>query len=132
MSNQTDYLLHDILWYEDLNNIYLTPDIPNPENIKVDYENNDHSQIVIKCAEQYRLTLNLKFPIKNISSIVGKQIVLEKETEEYWKVLTKDKNNKVKTDWQSLNIESCYEVEELEIENLDDLDLNLNDDLEML
>ena len=130
MSKETDYLIHDILWYEDLNNIYLTPDIPNPENIKVDYENNDHSQIVIKCAEKYRLSLNLKFPIKSISSIVGKQIVLEKEKEEQWKVLTKDKNNKVKTDWQSLNIESCYEVEELEIEDLDDL--NLTDDLEML
>ena len=112
------YLKHDIFWYEDENNIYLTPDIDslNADKIIVNYENNDHSKILISCLDSYRLSLNLKYPIKSISSIVGKQIVLEKETNEFWKDLTIDNNNKVKTSLQNLNVESCYEVEELNAE----------------
>ena len=123
------YLKHDIFWYEDENNIYLTPDIDslNADKIIVNYENNDHSKILISCLDSYRLSLNLKYPIKSISSIVGKQIVLEKETNEFWKDLTIDNNNKVKTSLQNLNVESCYEVEELNVESL-----NLSDDLEKL
>ena len=123
------YLKHDIFWYEDENNIYLTPDIDslNADKIIVNYENNDHSKILISCLDSYRLSLNLKYPIKSISSIVGKQIVLEKETNEFWKDLTIDNNNKVKTSLQNLNVETCYEVEELNVESLD-----LSDDLEKL
>jgi hypothetical protein len=124
-----NYLTQDVLWYEDLENIYLTPDIQltYSDDIKVNYENNDHSKIVIECLDKYRLSLNLKYPIKRIKNIVGKQIVLEKEVKGYWKLLTIDKNNKVKTDWKNLNIESCYEVEELKIEDLD-----LSDNIENL
>lgn len=123
------YLKHNIFWYEDKNNVYLTPDIDslNADKITVNYENNDHSKILICCLDSYRLSLNLKYPIKSISSIIGKQIVLEKEKNELWNDLTIDKNNKVKTNLQSLNVESCYEVEELSVENLD-----LSDDLEKL
>lgn len=123
------YLKHNIFWYEDKNNVYLTPDIDslNADKITVNYENNDHSKILICCLDNYRLSLNLKYPIKSISSIIGKQIVLEKEKNELWNDLTIDKNNKVKTNLQSLNVESCYEVEELSVENLD-----LSDDLEKL
>ena len=124
-----NYLTQNILWYEDLENIYLTPDVQltYADDINIHFENNDHSKLVITCLEKYRVSLNLKHPIKNIKSIVGKQIVLEKEEKEYWKCLTVDKNNKVKTDWQNLNIESCYEVEEIKIE-----ELNLSDNLENL
>ena len=123
------YLKHNIFWYEDENNVYLTPDIDslNADKITVNYENNDHSKILICCLDSYRLSLNLKYPIKSISSIIGKQIVLEKEKNELWNDLTIDKNNKVKTNLQSLNVECCYEVEELSVENLD-----LSDDLEKL
>ena len=123
------YLKHNIFWYEDKNNVYLTPDIDslNADKITVNYENNDHSKNLICCLDSYRLSLNLKYPIKSISSIIGKQIVLEKEKNELWNDLTIDKNNKVKTNLQSLNVESCYEVEELSVENLD-----LSDDLEKL
>ena len=60
------YLKHDIFWYEDENNIYLTPDIDslNADKIIVNYENNDHSKILISCLDSYRLSLNLKYPIK--------------------------------------------------------------------
>ena len=124
-----NYLTQDVLWYEDLENIYITPDVQinDPTEIHVDYENNDHSKIVITCLNKYRLSLNLKNNIKGIKNIVGKQIVLEKEIKEHWKVLTNDKNNKVKTDWNNLNIESCYEVEEMKIDELE-----LSDDLENL
>ena len=122
-----NFLTHNILWYEDLNDIYITPDVEDPKNILVNYENNDHSKIIISCNEQYRLSLNLKNPIESIDTIIGKQIVLKKKCPEYWKVLTKEKNNKVKTDWNNLNIESCYEVEEIKVEELD-----LDDDLEKL
>lgn len=124
-----NYLTQDVLWYEDLENIYITPDVQinDPTEIHVDYENNDHSKIVITCLNKYRLSLNLKHCIKGIKNIVGKQIVLEKERKEHWKVLTTDKNNKVKTDWNNLNIESCYEVEEMTVDELE-----LSDDLENL
>ena len=124
-----DYLTQDVLWYQDLENVYITPDIQinDPTEINVEYENNDHSKIVITCLNKYRLSLNLKNTIKGIKNIVGKQIVLEKDKKEAWTVLTTDKNNKVKTDWNNLNIESCHEVDEIKIEELE-----LNDDIESL
>jgi hypothetical protein len=124
-----DYLTQEVLWYEDLETIYLTPDVSTilSNEIKVNYENNDHSRILITCLDKYRVSLNLSKPIKSIKNIVGKQIVLEKETPEYWKILTIDDNNKVKTDWKNLNIESCNEVDEMKIEILE-----LSDNLEKL
>ena len=114
-----NYLTQNIFWYEDIENIYITPDVKDSENIIVNYENDDHSKIIITSDTSYRLSLNLNHSIESIKNISGKQIILKKNKPIYWKQLTKYKNNKVKTSWKNLNIESCFEVEELKIEELD-------------